>query len=630
MSKPLSIAGEWERLLQGGEPDHSAVRTEIRQSWLRSLSLGVAPGGQPPMSMIDGPALEVLARRRADLTDVARSVMAQSLDFLTETGSLMVLADSEGIVLSVEGPPALLERARSIGLTRGGAWSEASAGTTGIGTALALGRAIQVRTQEHFHYSIKDWTCSAGVIHDPVDGQLLGVLVVCGVDGSHSGHCLALATAEASRIELNLARGDAEHRARLLALALGDPRRWMDSGLVIFDRRGKLLHANRHATRFLEERDLPPDFWRSTAIQRLASGEEQSSAAPDWLKKEWLEPVTDRDHVLGSVLSLPTTQRTGAHRGGSDLAGIIGRSAAIVDAKARAGRLAKLQLPILLLGPTGTGKEVFAAAIHKAGGMSGPFLPINCGALARDLLASELFGHADGAFTGARRGGMAGKFEAADGGTLFLDEIGEMPLELQAHLLRVLEDGIVYRLGEAKPRQVKVRIIAATHRDLKAEAQAGRFRMDLYYRLSVAQITLPPLAERRDDIPPLIDHFVQQASRKHDLPVKQLGPGVLEALNNHDWPGNARELRNVVESMLALSPGPDITLADLPSDIGRQAERGCGGRSSGALRTAEVDALRAAVRAENGNLTRASARLGIARSTLYEKLKRHGLDREGT
>jgi DNA-binding NtrC family response regulator len=211
---------------------------------------------------------------------------------------------------------------------------------------------------------------------------------------------------------------------------------------------------------------------------------------PEWVRPDWLEPVVERDERLGTILALPgraaprppqgpptsrpppqPPARTTRSRDGDPFAAIVGESAVLRQVKGQASRLARLPVPVLLLGPTGAGKEVFARALHEAGPRgAGPFVPLNCGAMTRDLLASELFGHAEGAFTGARRGGMAGKFEAANDGTLFLDEIGEMPLDLQAHFLRVLEDGVVYRVGEHKPRRVAVRVVAATNRDLRASA----------------------------------------------------------------------------------------------------------------------------------------------------------------
>jgi DNA-binding NtrC family response regulator len=254
--------------------------------------------------------------------------------------------------------------------------------------------------------------------------------------------------------------------------------------------------------------------------------------------------------------------------------------------------------------------------------------------MTRDLLTSELFGYAEGAFTGARRGGMVGKFEAANGGTLFLDEIGEMPLELQPHFLRVLEDGEVYRVGENKPRKVNVRVIAATNRDLRDEVAQGRFRMDLYYRLAVATLRLPALVEHREDIYALARHFVALTSRAHKIPEKTIDADALDALMAYSWPGNIRELRNVIEGMTLLAETGRLTRDDLPPELTGLGERPQGGAALSAaegapLRLAdrEKEAILAAIEAERGNLTRAAARLGVAKSTLYEKVKRHGISR---
>jgi transcriptional regulator of acetoin/glycerol metabolism len=518
-------------------------------------------------------------RRRADLLSVARPILQEARAFLAETHTAIELFDGAGALLWREGDVAE-------GAVR----------------------------------------CAGKPVRDPADGRELGRIFVTAPDGSQLGHRRALATADAERIGLSLARLDGERRTRLLSLAFSDTRRWMDNGVVIFDQSGALLHANRHAARFLEDRELPAGLWKSTALRRLAAGS-PGARVPDWLKADWFEPVLEEGHPLGMLLTLPVAHRLPAPQNDA-LRGIVGRSPSLLAAKTQAAKLAPLSMPVLLLGPTGTGKEVFAWALHKASGAKGPFLPINCGAISRELLASELFGYAEGAFTGARKGGMPGKFEAADGGTLFLDEIAEMPLDLQAHLLRVLEDGIVYRVGESKPRKVTVRIIAATNRDLKAEAESGRFRMDLYYRLSVAKLTLPALKDRPEDIAPLTEHFLHQTALKHGLTEKPLGAGVLAALEAYDWPGNIRELRNVVEGLLALSPGAVITRADLPPDIRPVALAGTSIRSATALSDIESRALRDAIQAEHGNLTRAALRLGIAKSTLYEKMKRHGLKRD--
>lgn len=292
-------------------------------------------------------------------------------------------------------------------------------------------------------------------------------------------------------------------------------------------------------------------------------------------------------------------------------------------------------MPVLLLGETGVGKDVFARCIHESGATrDAPFVALNCGGFSRELLTSELFGYTEGSFTGARRGGMIGKIEAADGGTLFLDEIGEMPIDLQPHFLRVLEEGEVYRLGENKPRKVNFRLIAATNRDLRKEIQAGRFRMDLFYRVAVTSINIPSLRERAADIPLLGDYYLRRLSLQHGLEPRVLSPGAIELLRQYGWPGNIREFRNVMESMLLTARGHVLTEADLPADLvttlagdspavldvqGDERDLTC-------LENAERDAILRAIKGCRGNMTAVARELGIAKSTVYVKLKRFGLE----
>jgi transcriptional regulator with PAS, ATPase and Fis domain len=297
--------------------------------------------------------------------------------------------------------------------------------------------------------------------------------------------------------------------------------------------------------------------------------------------------------------------------------------------------LAEVDVPVLLLGETGVGKEMFARAIHEGGRRKdGPFVALNCGGLPRDLLASELFGYVDGAFTGARRSGMVGKIEAASGGTLFLDEIAEMPLELQPYLLRVLEGGEVYPLGGAKPRMVEFRLVAATNKDLRAEVNAHRFRMDLFYRISVTSLHIPALRERREDIPALVDYFSREASLRNGARVKRFAPEALSALGRCTWPGNIRELRNVVEGAVLMAAEEVVTVSDFPEDFTSlldgaqdQANTSPSPPMVMDLEGVERDAISAAIVACHGNLTLVAKELRISKSTLYLKVKKYGLDK---
>lgn len=314
---------------------------------------------------------------------------------------------------------------------------------------------------------------------------------------------------------------------------------------------------------------------------------------------------------------------------------IIGSDAGLREVVQLATRLSRVDATVLVCGETGVGKEVFARAIHEGSPQShGPFVALNCGGLSRELLASELFGYVNGAFTGARRSGMLGRIEAADGGTLFLDEITELPIDLQPYLLRVLEDGEVYPLGSTKPRKVHFRLISACNRDPRSEVADGRFRMDLFYRISVTSLKIPALRQRRMDIPALVEHFAEAVAIRHGTPKRRLTGEVLEMLANHSWPGNVRELRNVVETIMVLATADVVDVATLPRAVldeltGAREPALSATRSpmrKATLGGVEREAISAAIVVRQGNLTQVARDLNISRSTLYLKVKKHALD----
>lgn len=291
---------------------------------------------------------------------------------------------------------------------------------------------------------------------------------------------------------------------------------------------------------------------------------------------------------------------------------------------------------MLILGDSGTGKELFANAIHHASARSrGPFLAINCAAMPESLIESELFGYTEGAFTGAKRGGQSGKFEMANGGTIFLDEIGEMSLNMQAKLLRVLQERTVSRIGSSTELNVDIRVIAATHCDLSEDVEAGRFREDLYYRLAVLEVKIPPLRERKEDIPAIARSLIVKIARRLERPAAAISQEALEKLAGFSWPGNVREMENVLERALIRARGAS-TLAAEHIDLPRIGLRG-GVPSppppqtreiqhSARLRDVEKQAITEALNSCHGNIKQAAARLGIARNTLYRKMQQFRLD----
>ena len=313
---------------------------------------------------------------------------------------------------------------------------------------------------------------------------------------------------------------------------------------------------------------------------------------------------------------------------------IVAASPAMMAVLELIERAAEFKTTVLLTGESGTGKEVLARAIHAQSARRGQaFVAVNCGAIPEALLESELFGHAKGAFTGADRA-RRGLFSEADGGTLFLDEIGELPLPLQVKLLRVLQEEEVRPVGESKPRTVDVRVLAATARELSREVAEGRFREDLLYRLDVVRVTVPPLRERREDVPLLVDHFLAQLRTSLGKPVRGVADDALAKLVAYPWPGNVRELENVIERAMILTDGDRITLRELPDTVtGRPAAAGAPTPSSGDLslgaarRRFEAEWIRDALTAARGNRTHAARLLGISHRALLYKLKEYGLGR---
>jgi len=339
-----------------------------------------------------------------------------------------------------------------------------------------------------------------------------------------------------------------------------------------------------------------------------------------------LRKAEERERLRGEVESLRTALGPVAAA-----PGVVAESEAMRAALAIVAKVAAHRTTVLVTGPSGTGKEVVARELHRQSPRSGgPFVAINCAAIPEALLESELFGHVRGAFTGAV-GDHEGLFEHASGGTLFLDEIGELPLPLQAKLLRVLQEGEVRRVGDSAVRRVDVRVVAATARDLDEAARKGEFRVDLLYRLNVVGIRLPPLVERPEDIPPLVRVLMARHARRLGKPEPELAPDAMRALLEHDWPGNVRELENALERALVLAQDGAIRRADLPPRV-----RGAAGpgrlpppsgneplhRRTGA---AEEAAIREALERTGGNRRAAADDLGISVRTLFYKLKRYGI-----
>ena len=647
---PGKVDLAWDRYVNCGELPKNSIRKIISDSWARCLEDGVDPSSSKTCLSVNDKTYQSLLKDNAQLVEAAKPVMEHARDLLAGSGSMMILADRNGICLHVEGDRKTVEDGHDIRLVVRANWSERAAGTNAIGTVLSVGMPIQINTSEHFCEGIKSWTCTAMVIRDPGTQEIIGALDLSGLTSDFNYHTQALVVEAASRIESRLVGIKLEEKNRLLNAAVSIFSSPTNDALMLVDNYGYLVKANENVASNLAMRGVDLKNNGKNFIHDINNSDSKMLEA-EWLRNEWIEPVMEGQDQLGSMLIIPSPHAVYVGTSKNTISSkpplsddrkyfedIVGSSNALKKTITKAQRLAGLPVPILIQGETGVGKEMFAKAIHAAGANSkGPLITLNCGGLSRDLITSELFGYVEGAFTGAVRGGKKGKIEAADGGTLFLDEIGELPLDIQANFLRVLQEGEICRLGDHQQRKVNFRVLVATNRDLNLDVKEGLFRMDLFYRISVITLSIPSLRERENDIEMLIRIFAEEIAQRDGTEQKQFAPDFVKTLKSYEWPGNIRELRNIVECSVLMCQSDTVTLEDLPGEFQNQTIEVNGNASlkdviandsSISLDDAERLIIISAIKSNNENLTKTANHLGMAKSTLYLKLKKYGLDRK--
>jgi transcriptional regulator of acetoin/glycerol metabolism len=655
-SSESSVMKAWEDYLAGVD-ERPRVREVVAHSWERCAATGVDPKARGSRRIATPGELARRRNANAELLRAAAEICEEAKQLLADTGSMIILTDAEGVMLSAVGDPRTVEAGGEINLIIGADWGETTAGTNGIGTALAIKTPVLIHATEHFCSKTKEWTCAGSPVRDPIDGTLLGLVDMSGYKETFQPHNLGLTVMIARRIEAALmAQRETERRMLIESAARmkGDSR---SHGLVVVDRKGRVIETNESAAALLTARARavgapyagPTD--RGEPLLRPltgACGFDVAMAQQRGIDPDHIVPVHEGSDLIGAIVVMPiiASRQAALLKRPAAFRSIVGASPCLAEAIDRAARIALHQPGVVLIqGETGVGKELFARAIHEAGPCAGgPYITFNCGAVSKDLIATELFGYVRGAFTGAAAGGHIGRFERAHNGTLCFDEIGELPLDLQPYLLRVLEEGIVYRVGDATPRPVNVRVIAMTNRDLREEVEKGRIRRDLFYRLYVSTLNLPPLRERDGDIELLAKHFLEVLSNRYGIGPRRFGADVLKLFNAYPWPGNVRELRNAVESALLLSDGELIDRTLLPDVIANFASPPCRTLMQGVshsqpqevqlssqeppsfdLRTMEKERIAKTLHRFDGNISLAASALGIARSTLYRRMERYGL-----
>jgi transcriptional regulator of acetoin/glycerol metabolism len=591
----------------------------ILDSWARCARAGLVAEGAPIRQVVEGAEL---ARRREQAALVRRLAQGE-LETLAQqiAGSnfLLAFADREGVILDLYADNRFAMSEGSAGILAGSCWSEPLCGTNGLGTALASGAPVAVSGLEHYFLRLGEISCTAAPVRDAA-GEVVGVLDASSYYASRQQHTQALVKMAATHVENGLLLQQMRAQLVLAIHPRAEFLATLSAGLLAFDEQGRLLALNARGAALLAGLDARRG---QTRFEELFG-----------------EPF---EHVLARLHRQPELLQLRDALGSSLLARVLRRPVAPVPqarvvqaprampaapvappaedaAVAEAYRLLQaavgLRVPILIQGETGSGKELLARRAHELSGRRGEFVAVNCGALPAELFEAELFGYVGGAFTGARREGHAGLIAAADGGTLLLDEVGELPLALQAALLRFLDDQRLRPVGGTATRQVDVQLLAASHADLEAEVAARRFREDLLYRLNTVKVALPPLRARSD-----FAAAVRAMLAGLDARVG-IDAGALARLARHGWPGNFRELRAVLTRALLSRRGQVLTEADVAPHLPVPAGRVEAGAS--ALQRGSTELVLREFERCGRSVSRTSRQLGISRTTVYRHLREAG------
>jgi transcriptional regulator of acetoin/glycerol metabolism len=653
------ISRSWETFVSSGELTGSWLRPLIGERWRRCRELGIDPRMQRAPTVLSSQEIGAFLARE-DLGRAGRSVLDEFGRVVEGTGHVIVLADERGRIVHAAGHSGIQGTLEQVNLAPGGLWSESAVGPNGIGTPIALGRPEMVFGPEHYCEGWQPFFCCGAPVRDPASGRVLGGVDITGPASNAHPMTFALTLSIARSVERNLTLLGLERRSALLRAFRGSSGRWRAAPVLLVAQDGEIVDVNGPAASVLglsssavgpgRLADCAPVLWNSVR-QVLEDGNSRDERLVlrglDARTRSLLcriEPVTIDGRIVGSTVVLSERSAGGpAHgraaesrvdvvRRGSRLpssrdgvAEILGESPALLEALklARAVARGPHQKPVLILGESGTGKELIAQAMHAESPRADrPFVAVSCGALPRDLVESELFGYASGAFTGARREGQAGKFEAAQGGTLLLDEVDSMPLEAQAKLLRVLETSEVVRLGSAKRIALDVAIMAASGPDLRKRVEEGVFRLDLFHRLSVVEIVMPPLRQRQGDVLLLASVFL--ARECADLGREPLGLSreAAQRLAAYHWPGNVRELQNLCARWAMIVSGSEILADHVPAHVHGGAAASAEGAHAEDLRGREDAIIRQTLLETGGHVAEAARRLGINKTTIYRRMKR--------
>jgi transcriptional regulator of acetoin/glycerol metabolism len=584
----------------------------IVESWRRCLAAGLDPLKPPPMEVVDDATLRDVRQRRDLLRRLAICEMENLYHQIAGTNFMIAFASADGILLDTITDPTFSAAARATAIRPGSVWVETRCGTNALGTVLATNKPLTVHGPEHFFGRYGALTCTAAPVFT-ADGSLAGVLDASSDCRSRQEHTRALVSMAATQIENGMFRE--HHRSDVLITFHNRPEylHTLSAGLLAVDPGGMVLAANAQA-RFLlhglpamRGRQFAEIFRTHFGDLLIACRQDARQRLEDRVGSEFAARVENLRHGRPVAPTRPSAAEA------RPPAAYIAEDRAVVASLRQLEAATARRLPVLIRGETGTGKEHVARHAHAASHRAGAFVPVNCAALPDALVEAELFGYAEGAFTGARRGGAPGLVREADGGTLFLDEIGDMKLSLQSVLLRLLDDWTVRPVGGGRPKQVDVLLIAATNVALDEAIAAGTFRADLYYRLATVEIDLPPLRARAD-FAGIVRHALAAVA-----PGWRIDDEAVAQLAARPWPGNIRELRSVLARLTLGEAAGEIDASKL-GRVGAMARPAAPEMQAGTLREAMRGQIREVFRQTGGNISETARRLRISRNTVYRSL----------
>lgn len=645
-SNPQLLAYEraWVDYVNSGTPPlENIISAEIFTSWEECRERGLDPLDKTEQEPLNSRELETRRNNNSRVLKVAEKYMCIIYDVVNDTDITVDFIDPDGYILKSMRSHSLDALVEITHTGLGYNVSEEKAGTNAVALAVKSRKATQTSGAQFYMQKYHAWTSSASPILDP-EGNVLGVIAISGNYETVHKHTLGMVIAATSAVENeirisdmnNLLKDNIQQRRALMSMVTDG---------VVYAVNGIVMQINQEMCRILgyKEEDLIgqklSDVINTTPeVEKLFEGEEKGYANRELVLKGRKNAVkclyrarkmTEGNDIsqlllLTRVDEIKILANKITNLADKTFDDIVSISSIMKEKTDMAKRAAGYDSSVLIEGESGTGKEVMAQAIHNESERSqNAFVAIDCGTIPKELFESEMFGYVGGAFTGAKKEGKIGLFELADRGTVFLDEIGNMPLEMQAKLLRVIQEGTITKVGGTEKIEIDVRVIAATNTDLRTAMREGRFREDLYYRLNVINIEIPPLRDRREDIPALINSFVTR-NEKNSFKWQgiSIAPKAMRILTEYSWPGNIRELQNVVERLLIFTNSNSITEDDIPYEIKAKSMEYIADKQGRSLDDAVVSHIKRVLAEENGNISKAAEVLGVTRATIYKKLKR--------